>query len=156
MHKASKKGHVDLVRKLIINGADVNTTDNDEYTPLHHACSNGHVNVAKLLITNGAKVNAKNDDGGTPLHWACINGHVNVAKLLIEKGAEFNAKNNEGITPLDVAVEKKIDVVKLLQKKNATDGNVESFAKGAAKAGARGIVAAIAEELLYAAIGGAM
>ena len=42
----------------------------------------------------------------------------------------------------------------LLQNKNAADGNVESFAKGAAKAGARGIGAAIAEELLDAAIGG--
>ena len=47
----------------------------------------------------------------------------------------MNAKNNEGITPLDVAVEKKLDVVKLLQNKNATDGNVESFAKGSRKQG---------------------
>ena len=66
---AAQKGHVDVVKVLIQNGADVNAVEEYKETALHTAALNGHVDVAKVLIQNGADVNAVNqEDKFTILH----------------------------------------------------------------------------------------
>ena len=51
LHVACKKGLMELVFKLIANGADINEKD-DVFgdTPLHMACKNGHMELAFKLI----------------------------------------------------------------------------------------------------------
>jgi hypothetical protein len=67
---ASWSGQAETVELLIRSGADVNTRNNGNSTPLFHAAGDRHTDVAKLLIVNGAKVNATNDKGETPLDSA--------------------------------------------------------------------------------------
>ena len=50
--------HVDVVKVLIQNGADVNAVLDDGTTALHFAVSEGHTDFAKVLIQNGTDVNA--------------------------------------------------------------------------------------------------
>ena len=49
---ASMEGHLEVVRLLIENGADVSVKDD---VALRLASRYGHLEVAKLLIENGAK-----------------------------------------------------------------------------------------------------
>ncbi|KAI4525459.1 ankyrin, partial [Schizophyllum commune H4-8] len=60
-------GHIDVVRYLIDNKAEVDKPDPAGWTPLHIACSAGWTEVVTELVGAGANVNAKNDKGITPL-----------------------------------------------------------------------------------------
>ena len=76
---AAWHGHVDVVKVLIQNGADVNAVAVNKWTALHFAAENGHVDVAKVLIQNGADVNAVHKDKRTALHIAAgSEGHVDL------------------------------------------------------------------------------
>jgi len=78
--RASRSGHVEIVRALIAGGAKVNTRDKhicaDEasgHTPLHYAAKRRQLSVAKELIEAGAEINAIGKRYvGTPLNEAMI------------------------------------------------------------------------------------
>ncbi|PCI36281.1 MAG: hypothetical protein COB50_04975 [Thiotrichales bacterium] len=61
MH-ASQKGHVDVVATLLANGAEINTTNDDDKSALDFALSNNHVAVVKKLLENGADIRKLNGD----------------------------------------------------------------------------------------------
>ena len=79
---ASEYGHLDVVRLLIKNGADVSARDN---FALRSASYNGNLEVVRLLIDIGADVSALDNYA---LKWASYYGHLEVVKLLIENGAK--------------------------------------------------------------------
>ena len=86
---ASFEGHVDIVRKLMNRGANVNKPGNKQKrTPLHEACRNGHLAVVQLLISKVVNINQKNYTGWTPLYLAMYGGHEKVEKFLLSKGAK--------------------------------------------------------------------
>jgi hypothetical protein len=114
--KASEKGDVEKVKKLLKEGADENAENFGGFTSLHIAASAGHIEVVKLLIEKGANVNAKNDGGYGPLHYAARYGHIEVVRLLLEHGADPNIKNNVGETAIDLArKEGYFDIVELIE-----------------------------------------
>jgi ankyrin repeat protein len=96
---------VEVIRELILEGADINISDRLGETPLHYAAQHGNAYVAEVLITNGADVNAKNNAGETPLHCATFWGYQQMVELLIANGADITAKNSEGQTVMDIAAE---------------------------------------------------
>ena len=54
---------------LVGAGADVNSTDNDDNTPLHVCANHGterHVTIARHLLDSGADALLTNNDGNTP------------------------------------------------------------------------------------------
>jgi ankyrin repeat domain-containing protein 17 len=48
--EASQEGHLELVRYLLTQGADVNATTTTGDSALTYACENGHTDVAELLL----------------------------------------------------------------------------------------------------------
>jgi len=90
----------DIAEFLISKGANINTENNNGFTPLHGASSfagdagGANYDLVQLLVTNGANVNAKDKRGNTPLHASI--GSVNIARFLIEHGADVNAKADIG------------------------------------------------------------
>ena len=70
IHRAAEKGNIEVVKKHLANGADINARDSDGLTPLIQAAFKGHNELVELLIAEGADVNAKDKYGGTTLHVA--------------------------------------------------------------------------------------
>ena len=108
---AAAYGHLDILRCLVENGADINACSDDHCTPLMIAIKLGHKNVATYLAERGAKVNLKDDRGCTALHHAMYYHHhdrLEVCSCLIERGADVNGCYNNkspqnGRTPLMIA-----------------------------------------------------
>jgi hypothetical protein len=121
---AIEQGNIEAVKQGLVAGANVNATDEAEWTPLHNAASRGHKEIAELLIAAGANMSAKNKMGWTPLHL-CVSfvygtGHMEVAELLIAKGADVDAKGNSDLTILDKAIYYNVtEIVDLLRKHGA-------------------------------------
>ena len=80
-------GFKDLVELLIATGADVNTKDNWDWSPLHSAVYQSK-DMVKLLIARGANVNARDGGSRTPLWYAEKEGYIEIAELLKKHGAK--------------------------------------------------------------------
>ncbi len=120
--KAARNGDFHEVKRLVDDGADVNSrgTSYAGSFPLTWACWNGNPLVVKLLLERGADVNAVDPVGGTALMQACRFGRVEVVALLLERGARVNARNNSGMTALKLAcINGTVAVVKLLLERGA-------------------------------------
>jgi ankyrin repeat protein len=97
---ACLKGELDLAKKLIARGADVNKPG---WTPLHYAATNGHLEVMELLFANNAYIDAESPNGTTPLMMAAQYGSTAAVKRLLEEGADPGLRNQLGLTAIDFA-----------------------------------------------------
>ena len=101
LHCAALNGHVEIVRLLLQNGADVKAKSNGGSTPLHWAAKFGHVDILHLLLENGADLEAQDDKGKRTLHWVTGNGHFPFIRELISRyHVDINARSNYGETAL--------------------------------------------------------
>lgn len=71
-------GHIDIVKLLVENGADVNAPSRTNQKALVDATLNGHYEVIKYLIEHGADVKAKDNRNRTLLKIAKQTGLTNV------------------------------------------------------------------------------
>ena len=133
---AAKESKVDLVASLLEQGADVNSSKDEEgCTPLVAGCEHGSTELVKLLVEHGADVIMKAEQTNeevpgfiTPLCMALGQGHEEVAALLIEHGADVNAvglvvpvgEGTVSTTPLIAAAQKELQhTTKLLLERGA-------------------------------------
>ena len=87
-------------QKLVSAGADVNTTDNSDCTPLHLAAYYKRLELSQILISGGADLNLQNFNGRTPLHWAVFSSDLEFVQLFISAGSDLNIQDKKGETPL--------------------------------------------------------
>lgn len=88
LHSAIANRRTAIAKLLIEYGADVNSTQADDFTPLHEAAQNGLLELTQLLLERGAHVNARLANGQTPLALAIEQHHLEVEELLRRYGAE--------------------------------------------------------------------
>ncbi|XP_068222675.1 uncharacterized protein [Palaemon carinicauda] len=104
LQRAACEGHVDIVRQLIKNSANVDHQDDQHgNTALHEAAWKGYSQTAEALVRAKANVYIKNKGGFAPLHLACQNGHNQTCRVLLLAGCRPDIKNNYGDTPLHTA-----------------------------------------------------
>jgi len=90
-----------IVELLILQRADVNTSNDRGDTPLH--CAVRHtddVETVKILIRAGAQVNRPNFLGTTPFACAALAGRIQSGRYLLHRGADRYVANKYGYTPL--------------------------------------------------------
>ena len=78
---------VETMRLLLEHGADPNTRDDSDSTPLHRASSLGWLEIARLLLNHGANVDEKDGNSQTPFEVAASKKFHKLTKLLLEHGA---------------------------------------------------------------------
>ncbi|MBN2587392.1 MAG: ankyrin repeat domain-containing protein [Candidatus Fermentibacteraceae bacterium] len=97
---------IELVKRLIDSGADVNATSGRKSTALMAAAKTGHPDIVELLVSEGADINARNADHNiTPLIWAANGGHSSIVEFLLEKGADPAIVTNNNYTAASIAKE---------------------------------------------------
>ncbi|MEO0348333.1 MAG: ankyrin repeat domain-containing protein, partial [Pseudomonadota bacterium] len=101
IHRVAKFGNNEMMKLIIGEGVDLNSTSEAGYTALHFACQLGDVNLAYLLIENNANINVKDNWGNCPIHKAVINNHVDVVIMLSAIGADTKIANINGKTIFD-------------------------------------------------------
>ncbi|KAF2508272.1 ankyrin repeat domain-containing protein [Flavobacterium foetidum] len=81
LHVAVSKGDIEVVKKFIAYGADVNEQSED-MTPLMIAARYNKVDIIKVLIENGARPSDKNEKGFTALKYAQLSNAAEAVAYL--------------------------------------------------------------------------
>ena len=84
---SSEYGHIEVVKFLIANGADINA---DDGYALRLSSENGHIEVVKFLIENGANIHAGDDYA---LRMSSFYGRIDVVKILINADLDYYINN---------------------------------------------------------------
>ena len=85
LHWAARLGHEDVVKQLINEGAELNSTNSWGRTPLYQAVQGGNKDVVKLLVDIGADQNIADEKGKTPLTLAREKHDFNIVKILRDR-----------------------------------------------------------------------
>jgi ankyrin repeat protein len=97
---AAVEGHVEVVRRLIDAGSDIN---GEEWTALHYAAWKGRLEVCKLLMSKGADIDARGPNGITPVMMAVRGGDLETVKWLVWEVADLEVQTIDGATALSWA-----------------------------------------------------
>ncbi|KAB2058641.1 hypothetical protein ES319_A11G247200v1 [Gossypium barbadense] len=106
VHLAADGGHVEVLRLLLLKGANIDSLTNDGNSALHLAVKAGRKDCVRLLLANGSKPDVRNTrNGDTPLHIAARLGDEQTVKLLLQKRAYKDNRNKAGKAAYDVVAE---------------------------------------------------
>jgi ankyrin repeat protein len=115
-----QNGNLNILKKLIAAGIDINKYDTDGRTPLHWACRYGHLKMTEYLINCGANINVKTyyqcglaTIRDTALIIAISTNNTKLVNLLMNAGANVNIPDQIGQTPLHRAYDN-YQIIKLL------------------------------------------
>ncbi|KAL5591167.1 hypothetical protein FOBRF1_014724 [Fusarium oxysporum] len=72
--KLAGNGNIEVVKMLLVKGADAAAATKGGWTPLHQASQKGHLEIGKMLLEKGADAAAATKGGWTPLHQASQKG----------------------------------------------------------------------------------
>jgi ankyrin repeat protein len=75
-------GHTDVVRILLVSGANPNARNKYGWTPLMWAAGQGYNDIVRALIASGARPNLQDRNGWTPLMWAWDTRHYETAAII--------------------------------------------------------------------------
>lgn len=103
LHQAVTSKQLDLVRKLIVQGAKIDSTDELGRTPLHYAVRTGQIEIVIVLLDHHANPNVQNASGDSPLHIIGVRNRMEIALKLVAGGANVNVRNDLGWSPLHYA-----------------------------------------------------
>ena len=113
--RASKLGHLEVVRSLIEAGADLNLKTEEGWTALMYACENDHLEVVKSLVNARADVNVQNQFRQTALMRASRKGYLRVVRSLVDSGVDVNVQSKNGWTALIAASKARhLEIVEVL------------------------------------------
>ena len=88
MRDAAQNSDIAEVNRLLDDGVNVNSFDDDGNTALHLATLNGNIEIVKALLLSGANFNAANNDGNTVLDLAFTGKNIEVIRVLHKANEE--------------------------------------------------------------------
>jgi len=100
---AAQSGNAEVVRFLIENGFNPDSTDAGGLSALLTAINGAHEAVALVLVQAGANTNLETSSGNTALLIAATRGLPNVAREILKAGADIDHRNRDGYSALMLA-----------------------------------------------------
>ena len=86
LNKVASQDNQSLLKLLLSNKANFNSSSINGFTPLHMASQEGHLASVVTLLQAGADQLLPKHDGFLPIHQAAQHNHVEVVRILIEQG----------------------------------------------------------------------
>jgi glutaminase len=83
---AASEGDLNGIRRLLVEGVDLDEADYDGRTALHLAASEGQAHVVEYFIARGASLRPVDRWGHTPVDDARRAGHTGIVGLLEHPG----------------------------------------------------------------------
>lgn len=97
----SEKDRLDLLKRLISHGADINaTTTTYQRTPLDRAAGLNNFCIVPHLLYHGADINHQDWEGDTALNEAIYSRSYETAEFLLSHGANYRLRSHNGDTML--------------------------------------------------------
>ena len=93
LYQAVNHGNLTSVHRLLKKGADIETTGDNDMTPLEMAVSNGDLPMVQLLLQKGANAHVKDHSLETPLTHAAYRGDAEIVRLLLKQSPDLTEKN---------------------------------------------------------------
>ena len=103
LHWSARAGSNEASQLLLDQGADPNTLNRSQRTPVQLAAEMNRADIVTLLANAGADLNTQDKKGRTPLHRATYEGKVEAAEALLANGADPNITNRNGKTAFEIA-----------------------------------------------------
>lgn len=133
LFKAIIHGHLNCVKALLTERADMKITTNEQVNVLHVAAEYGRTEILQYLleydeVITDALLNTVTDGhriGFGPIHFAVLNNHADCVELLLSKKADIKLRTTcspyKSSTPLHIAaVKNHVDIAKILLNKDRT------------------------------------
>ncbi|PCG89020.1 Hypothetical protein PENO1_107010 [Penicillium occitanis (nom. inval.)] len=131
---AALKGHINVVKALVEEHADVNKVSRGNRTPLWYAAlgtmpSKTRFDVINYLLDHDAEIDEPSDDGNTPLMKVVIEFRdPKVISLLVDRGANVNIPNSAKKTAKQLGDQTKDPkVIEALLPKDERGGSTGAF-----------------------------
>lgn len=106
-------GHKEIVRLLLVSGADTSKRPAKGFHPLAGAATKNHIDIMNMLLDSGADVNAIGCSFGlTALHRAAQDNQYEAVMVLIERGAFVDQQDFDGRSALHLTAHE--GIVKVL------------------------------------------
>ena len=100
----AKRGHIEVLRVLLDEGADVNYAWPDTgITPLMEAARHGRLDTMRFLLQRGASIGKTPDERFRTMAWAVRSDNADIVNLLIDEGVEPDACSPDGHSALMMA-----------------------------------------------------
>ncbi len=88
MNKSEEK--IPLVKKLMAQGANINSPEKNKCTPLHFSVKNNDIEITSLLLEKEADVNAVSSQNISPIMLAVYYGYLDIVNLLLKSDTNLN------------------------------------------------------------------
>lgn len=120
-HAARETGNAEMAKLLIDHGADINSYDNFNDTPIILAAWRGFSGIVNLLLDNNADVRVTGDNAKQLLSFAAEKGLDRLFNIMVSKGADLSIKNRRGGSLLHAAgMGGSTDIINILIGKDFT------------------------------------
>ena len=103
---AIRSGDVETVKRLVQQGADVNSVNPFGDTPLATAINAGSAEILQILTDAGANVRGTDGAGNSFIHLALRQDNADLVRVLTSAGADPNEKDAIGNPAIQVAIVK--------------------------------------------------
>lgn len=105
LHFATHERHLGVVTAFLSKGADKESRDYCDRTPLMTAAGYDHLPIVCCLLAEGVDKDAVDEDGQTALDLATFEEFLSVAEALLAAGADPNIRSSmDHDTPLELAI----------------------------------------------------
>lgn len=111
IHFAAQKGHLEVVRTLLLSGVSIKASNRKGFTALHYAAQGPNLELVKYLVRKGASPRITTKAGKTPLDLATkeeIVSFLEECQLSKNRGGDPTDKVNSEELDLKPSVEDKV------------------------------------------------